>query len=221
MGLLINFEGIDGSGTETWSKFTLSFLKNAGYDAVLYRYPDYDSPWGRIITEFLNKKLDLTPEIQFLTFATDIAKDIPQIKKKLAESCFVVTDRYILSTIAYQWARGFPLEKAEKFISLFDYPKPDITILLIIPPDESLRRKIREHGKLDRHEEDILFLKEVNNKYLKLQSSNVFSSRWAVVDTSHPIEIVKEKIKDIIKSLLSQLTPSKNKNLRGSENVTF
>ena len=198
MSYLINFEGIDGSGTETWSKYTLNLLEGLGYKTRLFRYPDYQSLWGKIIGSFLDKKVDMSTEVQFLTFATDIIKDISRIREELQAGRSVITDRYIISTVAYQCAKGFPMEIAQRFVKLFDVPKPDITILLVISAEESARRKKSERGRLDRHEENISYLSTVNRYYRELYDQGFLSKKWVIIDSSGS----KEKTKNDVQQTL-------------------
>jgi len=199
--MFIVFEGIDGAGTETWSKFTINFLKNKGKKTTWLEFPDYKSPWGKIIRSFLDGKLELSTEMQFLTYATDILKDLDTIKQERING-YVVSDRYFISTMAYQCARGFPEEKALAFFELFNYPKPDLIILLLINVDESMRRKMNEHGKLDRHEKDRELLTKVNENYMRYSREKYFSEHWTIIDTSDSIEEVSYTLVNILDSLL-------------------
>jgi dTMP kinase len=157
-GKLIVFEGIDGAGTETQSKLLMSHLKRSGVPAERIFYPDYGGELGRLIRQFLNKKRELSPEMQFVLFAGDMVKDKEKIRAWLEGGKTVVADRYFNSTIVYQGLRGFKLEKALRFAEDFGIPEPDVVILLKISAGESAKRKLGENGKLDRHEEDIHFL---------------------------------------------------------------
>jgi thymidylate kinase len=143
----------------------------------------------------------MNAEMQFLTYAADIFKDSDFIKKEMTKK-FVITDRYILSTMAYQSARGFPEEKAISFFNLFDFPKPDFIILLITTTDESMKRKINEHGKLDRHEKDKELLEIVTENYLRYSKEKYFSKNWIIINTSGKIEETKPKVIKILNSIL-------------------
>lgn len=198
MSYLISFEGIDGSGTETWSKYTHNLLQKLGYKVSLFRYPDYESLWGRIIRLFLDREVNLSTEVQFLTFATDIIKDISKIREELQAGNSVVTDRYIISTVAYQCAKGFPMEIAQRFVELFDVPKPDLTILLVISGEESTKRKKSERGLLDRHEENIAYLDSVNRYYQDLYDKNYLSKKWVIIDSSGPKEKTKKDVQQTL-----------------------
>ena len=81
-GRLIVFEGIDGSGTETQSKLLLEKL---GTSSVRIEYPDYEGDLGKLIRLFLDKKHELSPEMQFVLYAGDMVKDREKINGWLNE----------------------------------------------------------------------------------------------------------------------------------------
>ena len=141
---------------------------------------------------FLDNKQELSPEMQFHLYAGDMVKDKEKINGWLNEGKTVICDRYFLSTIVYQGIRGFGLDEALRFAEDFSIPKPDIVFLLKISPKESARRKMDEHGKLDRNEADLAFLGSVNDSYERIAKDNVFG-QWFIIDGEKPkVEIAKE-----------------------------
>jgi len=192
-GKLIVFEGIDGSGTETQSKMLLKSFSERGLPAERIEYPDYEGDFGRLIRLFLEKKHELSAEMQFVLYAGDMVKDKEKIQAWLSDGKTVICDRYFLSTIVYQGIKGFPLEKALRFAEDFGIPKPDIVFLLRITPEESARRKMQENGKLDRHEADMAFLRSVNSSYEQMAKDNVFG-KWFIVDGSKSREEIVEAV---------------------------
>ncbi len=195
-GRLIVFEGIDGSGTETQSKL---LRRKIGSSSVRIEYPDYKGVFGRLIRLFLDNKQEFSPEMQFHLYAGDMVKDKEKISGWLNQGKTVICDRYFLSTIVYQGIRGFSLGKALKFAEDFGIPKPDIVFFLKISPEESKRRKMDEHGRLDRNEADLAFLGQVNDSYGRMARENVFG-KWFVIDGEKP----KNEIADEVMNVLSK-----------------
>lgn len=181
-GKLIVFEGIDGSGMETQTNRLVSYLKKRGKKAVRLHYPEGSKPLGRFIYNFLNRKYDLSPQTQFLLFATDMLKDLEHIRKLLKSGTWVIIDRYLTSTITYQSVAGFPAVKGSGFVKLFDVPRFDRVIYLDISPDTSMKRKRKEKKySLDRHEADKRFLAKCRARYRKHARERLLGP-WSVVN---------------------------------------
>ncbi|WEU39954.1 MAG: dTMP kinase [Candidatus Odinarchaeum yellowstonii] len=200
--MLIDFEGIDGAGTETWSKFTLKYILEKGGRAVIYRFPDYNSPWGKIIRSYLDGQIELDVDVQFLTYSTDILKEANNIRRDLQDNKIVLTDRYILSTMAYQCSKSFPVEKALSFYRLFNFPKPDYVILLLTSSEISKSRKLSENKALDRHERDDDLLKKVSDNYIRFSREKYICEKWFLIDTSGDLEVTEKILEDILKLIL-------------------
>ncbi|QLJ53226.1 MAG: Thymidylate kinase [Candidatus Fermentimicrarchaeum limneticum] len=200
-GKLICLEGIDGSGKETQLKLVLKFLK--GRRVRVYKYPDVKSMLGRIIGDFLRKKVELTPLSQFFIYMLDIAKDQGEIERKLESGEIVVLSRYMYSTIAYQCSKGVPFEKGVEMIESMNFAKPDLVVLLDVLPEVAMERKSRQK-EMDRHEEDAELLRKVRENYLTLYDMNFLSKKWVKVEAEVKPQEVFEIVKDFIAQLLKE-----------------
>ena len=180
-GKIIVFEGIDGAGGETQSKMLCDYLKSIGKPVEKFHYPDYFSPMGKLIKDFLYKRFELKPEVQFLMFFADFLKDSEKVKQLVDSGKTVIMDRYLTTTLAYQSLYGFSLKKALQIATLFDLRQPDIIIYLKISPETSYKRKLKEKSILDRHELDRAFQGKICKIYEKLIKGNVFG-KWVVID---------------------------------------
>jgi dTMP kinase len=200
-GKFIVFEGIDGAGGETQSKLLFNYLKKQKKPVERLTYPDYRGPIGKLIHQFLHRKYDFSPEVQFLLYSADFLKDKEKIKMWLERGKFIIADRYFTTTLAYQCLKGFSIEKALKFAEIFALPKPNLIVYLKISPKTSIKRKFKEKRNLDRHEADKKFLTKLAKFYEKLIKEQIFS-HWIMVDGERPIEeISKEIIKIVNKKL--------------------
>ena len=191
------FEGIDGSGKRTLCEYTRELLEGKGIRVRQYEYPDYESPWGKIIEDFLSKKRELDVSIQFLTYATDIMKDQQEIGEYLKRGT-ILADRYITSTVAFQCARGFDIGKAVQFVDMFEFIPPDIIFYMNVSPETGRQRKKGQKGDLDRHEADLKFLEKVNALYRQLCNQSFLARKWVEVDADKELSHVKEIIKSEI-----------------------
>ena len=204
-GLFIVFEGIDGAGKRTLSKFTKSILESKNLKVALFEYPDYDSIWGKIINRYLYNEIELNIEEEFFVYFIDILKDQAEIDKLLKEGIFIISDRYFSSTVAFQCAKGFDYQKARSTINIMDVILPDLTIFLQIPPALAVERKYKEKEHLDRHEKDANLLKNVNLVYDKILKENMVSKKWIKIDGSKDLESMKNDIEIIISKLLEMM----------------
>jgi len=182
-GGLIAIEGIDGSGTTTHSRILYERISKAGARAVLTHEPT-DGPIGRIIREVLSGRLKVEHDVLALLFAADRLSHVHEISD-LVKNCFVITDRYLLSSIAYQglflpedWIRSINSRA----------PLPDLTILLDVDAETAISR-IKDRGRREIFEEREK-LEKIRERFLMLKEEfNIF-----VVDSRRPVEVVADEI---------------------------
>ncbi len=201
-GTFLVFEGIDGSGKRTLCNYVRELLEKEVIKVKTYEYPDYQSPWGQIITDFLSGFKELEVSVQFLTYATDILKDQKDIKKDLEKGYFVLADRYITSTVAFQCSRGFDRKKAVEFVTMFEFIPPDVVFYMNVSAETGMSRKKRQKGGLDRHEADIGFLEKVNKTYKELCDENFLAQKWVEVDTNGELSQVKARVKEEVENMM-------------------
>jgi len=197
---LIVLEGLDGAGGSTQTNLLKKFFEKKKIPYVFVKSPEYGTETGKIIRDYLKGKIKLKPNQAFILFATDVLNSIPIIKKGLEENKVVFADRYITSTIAYQCANGYSFESALNFVKLHNYPKADAIIFIDIKPKTSRKRKLKEHGKLDKHEKNLKFLKKVRDFYLKEIEQNILG-KWFIINGERSKKKVHEDIVKIIEMI--------------------
>ena len=186
-------EGIDGAGAATQLRMLCNKLEDMGQACERLSYPDPGGPIGRLIYEYLDKKHDFPVETQFMLYSGDMLKDSVKIRSWLNAGKIVVSSRYITSTLAWQSAQGFPLEKAMRIVSSLDIPKPDAIIYLKISHQTSVHRKFRDKGALDRNESNEKLLETVNKKYVYLSRKKALG-KWITIDGEQSKEAVLQEI---------------------------
>ena len=138
-GLLIVFEGIDGSGKTTQAKTLLRGLRARGIAAVFFREPT-GGRWGREIRRKALRRDSLTPGEELELFVKDRREDVAKnLGPALAAGNVVVLDRYYLSTIAYQGAKGLDPGRILRMNETFA-PKPDLVFILDVEAGTGLSR---------------------------------------------------------------------------------
>jgi len=202
-GLFVVIEGLDGSGGETQTRHLVEFLKNKGRESVVVSYPNPDSPVGKVIYDYLEKRIELRPDEQMGMYIIDFALDREKIRKALEEGKVVIANRYLFSTLAYQCGgKGVKMEKAMLLAQAMDLPLPDIVLLLDITKETSIARKSRENDSLDRHEEDAELLGKVRDVYKNLADQKTFAKEWFVLNGEKGIAEITSEIQQIVSAKL-------------------
>jgi dTMP kinase len=208
-GVLIVFEGIDGSGKRTLVNLLANTLQEKGVGNVVYSYPDYGSEYGKIIKMFLDEKIELNVTAQFLLYLLDIVKDKEKVVADLNRGLVVIMDRYFPATIAYQCTGGFNYEVAKQMVKLVELPVPNLLFYIEVPIKVSFARKKAQKGTMDRFEKDRLFQGQVAENYLRLCEEN-FPAKWVKFDGIERPEKLAKKLYATVTNLLK----------RGGETVT-
>ena len=84
----------------------------------------------------------------------------------LEQGCFVVCDRYSLSTYAYQMAQGVSLELIRKLHA--EVINPDLTFFVDVDYNVAKKRILARGEKLEKFEKDEEFTKNLINNYRRL-----------------------------------------------------
>jgi dTMP kinase len=144
----VAFEGLDGCGKSTQIRRLARDLEAAGHDVLATREPT-DGHWGRRIREMARSGEPVTPEEELRWFVEDRRQHVTEVlAPALRAGRVVLTDRYYLSTVAYQGARGLDWRKilAE---SEAEFPAPDLVLLLEVEPEVGLERVRARGGHLE------------------------------------------------------------------------
>lgn len=172
-GLFLAFEGVEGSGKSTQAKLLAEELRLNGIDVTLAREPG-TTPLGERVRAIVLDAADL--EIPgrselFLMLAARAAFVDQVVRPALEAGHVVISDRFELSTFAYQGAgRGVPAAEIRSANDLATGGlSPDATVLLALPPEEGARRQEAAAKTRDRLErEGVAFHQRVARGYEEL-----------------------------------------------------
>ena len=105
-GLLLAFEGGEGSGKSTQARLLAIWLRENGYDVLATHEPGATKVGMRLRALLLDTThTGLSPWAEALMYAADRAEHVAAvIGPAIARGTIVVTDRYVDSSLAYQGA---------------------------------------------------------------------------------------------------------------------
>ena len=141
-GRFISLEGGEGVGKSTQAKALAAALRTRGLEVVETREPG-GSPGAEAIRALLLHDQEWTPEAEALLFAAARADHVARtIRPALEAGKWVICDRFVDSSIAYQGGAGglgFDLVRALHEAGSHGL-LPDRTLLLRLPGEEADRR---------------------------------------------------------------------------------
>jgi dTMP kinase len=193
-GIFVVFEGVEGAGKGTQIALAERYLEEKNLDVLVTREPGGTEIGERLRSMLLDHDTGaLEPRTEALLFAASRAQHVTSVlRPALAEGKFVICDRYIDSSLAYQgWARGLG-EPDVLTLNVWATQGlfPDLVILLHLEPEEGLRRV----GQPDRMEaEGSEFLDKVSDGYLKIAEEH--PERFVVIGSSRSAEEVHADVR--------------------------
>ena len=187
----IVFEGIDGSGKGTQIEKLKQYLKQTNQDAIFTR-----EPGGGKISEDIRKVIkdkensQMTDLCELLLFEAARNQHLHDVILPNADK-IVVSDRYYLSTIAYQgYGRGIDLETIKMANAIATQGiDPECIIFLDVPSTVGAQRNSAHAEKIDRIElAGNSFMDKVYYGYKECIKEN--PSKWLVLDGTQNPEVV-------------------------------
>ena len=196
-GLLIVFEGIDGTGKSTQIAYLETYLQENGYRVTTTREPTHGR-YGVRIRELYQNRQGASLEEELELFLLDRREHVQTIiTPSLEQGQIVLCDRYFLSTAAYQGAAGLD---PQRIIEQNHFaPDPDLAIILEIDVEESIKRITVNRGDSLNDFEQLESLKKVDKIFKSLQHSYIRR-----IDGSQTISQVRECVRKLVADLLSK-----------------
>jgi dTMP kinase len=151
-GVFVVVEGVDGCGSTTHSRRLAKALEATGRETVLTCEPT-NGPIGAMIRQILQHRLfvaDATGPRGFawttmaLLFAADRLDHLDSlVLPALHDGSIVVSDRYDLSSLAYQSATSSDAQHAVPWIRELNARavRPDVTIVIDVPAEVAEERR--------------------------------------------------------------------------------
>ena len=189
-GLLIAFEGIDGTGKTTIAQMLKERLEALGQSVVMFKEPTNETEAGKKIrASYLEGRASLDIELQW--FIEDREWNVTtNILPALAENKIVFLDRYFFSTACYQGVR-----KNNDWISILElnrkkFPEPDLTIIFDLDVQLAVKRIMRERSNANTFE-GMQNLRDVRALFLEIFQLDTIGN-YLLINAEKSIEEILE-----------------------------
>ena len=198
--MFLTFEGVDWSGKSTQAELLADWLREQGRTVLATREPG-GTPVGEAVRQVVLHEHDMTPWAEAALYAAARADHVEHaIRPALERGEDVVCDRYIDSSVAYQGAaRGLGEQRVlELNLTVTKGLLPERTFLVLLDPDEAMRRGGGEPDRIER--EGAEFMRVVDAAYRALAAE--FPERIVSLDGSRPAEQIAEEVREHVRGLL-------------------
>jgi dTMP kinase len=198
-GILISFEGSEGSGKSTQIARLAARLQRSGREVVTTREPGGTEIGEQVrgIIVHNSKGDEMFAETELLLFTAARAQLVREvIAPALSRGAIVLSDRYLDSSTVYQGiGRNLgadPVAQINRFA--IGSVMPDVTVVIDVPAAVGLARIRQRASDLpDRMErENIGFYEKIREGYLVLAKG--MPDRFIVLDGTQTLEDVEEQI---------------------------
>lgn len=204
-GHFIVIEGLEGAGKSTAINTIKHYLESLNIELITTREPG-GTRVGEVARQLIKESVPtepLDPRAELLLFYAARVQLLERvIRPALEKACWVLADRFELSTMAYQGG-GRKLDQAMiSHLSAFCVKglKPDLIVFLDITPEQGLERA-KKRGKIDRIEQESLaFFNQVYDsyhQYIKTMDNVV------IIDASKPLHTVRELIRSTLENYVT------------------
>jgi dTMP kinase len=203
-GLFIAFEGGEGAGKSTQVRLLCEWLTAQGR-ATRATFEPGGTPAGAAVRAIVLDRAHtgLSPRAEALLYAADRAQHAHAVlRPALAAGEVVVTDRYVDSSLAYQGAgRTIGLDDVAAISRWATQGlRPDLTVLLDLPPETGLARA-RGRAVADRLESESLeFHQRVRDTFRTLAAAE--PGRYLVLDATRGVDELAADVRERVGALL-------------------
>lgn len=211
-GLFVTFEGPEGAGKTTQAALLAEFLEARGVRVVRTREPGGTEVSKKIRQILLDPaNAAMTHKTELLLYAADRAQHVDEkIRPNLEAGAFVLCDRFVDSTVAYQGrGRGLDMDLIVELTRIVTSGlKPDVTFLVDLPPEVGMSRVVKRasaeataDGK-DRMEAEAMdFHARLREGFLEIARAE--PGRVKVLDGARSVEAIQADIRSIMEGLLA------------------
>ena len=189
-GLLIVFEGLDGSGKTTQINLLEEWFKRNKKLVHSTRQPtDFYRNDKRVKDYLEDGIIPNMYSIALLAAADRTYQNEVEIKPTLSKGINIISDRYLYSSLAFFKARGIAYEEISRLNKNIE--KPDVVIFLDVKPKKALERiKIRDGENIKFEEKNDNTFIQVRNNFLEVLPKE----KTLIVDSTKDVKLIHELI---------------------------
>lgn len=204
--MFITFEGPDGSGKSTILNLVYNELIKKNYNIVKTREPGGTNISEKLRDIILDKEnSELTYRTEALLYAASRAQHVEEfILPNLKNGVHVISDRFVLSSLAYQgYGRGLGFDEVYKINDFATNSlNPDLTLFFTVDPLTTLKRK-SDSVEADRLElERESFHSRVYEGYMDILRRYHDKDNFVEIDATKSIEEVYQNCLSVIEERL-------------------
>ena len=191
-GKIIVIEGIDKAGKTTQANLLLKKLKGKKY--VKFDFPDYSTPVGIEIKQFLDGKRDYSDEVKMMLLSANRWEKKSEIESIIGKGTTIIMNRYYQSNLVYGISKGLKL----KWLLALDegLPKADLVVVIDIKTNTLVRRS--RNDITDTFEQDLDLIRNVRRNYKML--ANKFN--WHIIDGEDTVNIVNVQVVELVRKIM-------------------
>lgn len=204
-GLLVTLEGIEGGGKAAQARALADRLEAEGYQVTLTREPGGTSVGEALQPIICRRGPAVGPWTELFLFAASRAHHVDQvIRPALERGEVVICSRFTDSTLAYQgYGRGLDLELVHIISHIASGGlRPHLTIILDLPPEQSLERSMVDGLCDETRQEELAFRQRSQQGYLQMATQE--PRRFRVVDACLPPQEIAHQVWHWVQPLLAE-----------------
>lgn len=205
-GRLITFEGGEGGGKSTQARRLAERLRAAGHEVVLTREPGGSEGAEALRDLLVSGRVDRWSSLSETLLMNAARADHLErvIRPALARGAWIVCDRFMDSTRAYQGAAGgvAPEVIAALETAVVGADRPDLTLVLDMGSDAGLARALARDGTAGRFEEKgRAFHERLRQAFLQI--AEVEPDRCVVIAADDTPQAVAEAVWSVVQGRLA------------------
>ena len=182
-------EGIDKAGKTTQANLLLQKFKSK---CVKFDFPDYTTPIGKEIKQFLDGKRVYSDQVKMMLLSANRWEKKTEIDRVIAKGTTIIMNRYYQSNLVYGVSKGLELDW---LVALDEgLPKADLVIVIDIKTDTLVTRS--KNSVIDTFEKDLELIRKVKKSYRVLAKK----FKWYVIDGEKSVDDVHSQVLRIVRN---------------------